>query len=81
MTGSKTMAGILDTRMRGLQKKESRGRPPAPDRPQCCAGDRLVGEVLNSICDYGDFIIFFTASHCGNQSRGNGGSPAVLRLS
>ena len=33
-----------------LSLKEPGENPLAPDRPQYCAGDRLVGEVLNSIC-------------------------------
>ena len=38
---SKGVSGIL---------KEPGENPLAPDRPQYCAGERLVREVLNSIC-------------------------------
>lgn len=61
-------------------KKEGRGITPAPDRPQYCAENRLVGEVLNSICDYGDIIIFFVASHCGNHNDPSGQRDTFLSM-
>lgn len=61
-------------------KKESRGKTPAPDRPQYCAGNRLVGEVLDSICGYGDIIIFFAASHCGNHNNPSGQRDTFLSM-
>ena len=61
-------------------KKESRGRTPASDRPQYCAGNRLVGEVVDSICGYGDIIIFFAASHCGNRNNPSGQRDTFLSM-
>lgn len=61
-------------------EKESRGFAPAPDRPQYCAGNRLVGEVLDSICGYRDIIIYFAASHCGNRNNPSGQRDTFLSM-
>lgn len=40
----------------------------ASDRPQYCARNWLVGEVLNIICRYENDITIFAANRCGNHN-------------
>ena len=47
-----------------LHKNRPEENPPASDRPQCCAAEQLVGEVLFILCG----IRVFLSSHPGSRN-------------
>ena len=47
-----------------LHKNRPEENPPAPDRPQCCAAEQLVGEVTFILCK----IRAFLSSHPGSRN-------------
>ena len=47
-----------------LHKNRPEENPPAPDRPQCCAAEQLVGAVTFILCK----IRAFLSSHPGSRN-------------
>ena len=47
-----------------LHKNRPEENPPAPDRPQCCAAEQLVGEGIFILCK----IRAFLSSHPGSRN-------------